>query len=41
MGQTLEQIEKERVNEPLALIENARELCRKKEFQKAVEALKT
>jgi hypothetical protein len=41
MEQALEQIEEERVNEPLALIENARDLCRKKEFEKAVEALKT
>jgi hypothetical protein len=40
MEKTLGQILEERIQEPLTLMENARELCRKKEFKKAGELLR-
>jgi hypothetical protein len=40
MENTLSRIEQERINDPLMLIENAREAFREKEFDKGIEALR-
>ena len=40
MENTLSRIEKERINDPLMLIENAREAFREKEFEKGIETLR-